>query len=70
MAKIVHQDEPGVLVYRITRGSVSEDGSQDIRVIEQYVLHTLTVLLLSNRCVIFVLFSSQFSRERTERGKG
>lgn len=70
MAKIVHQNEPGVLVYRITRGSVSEDGSQDIRMIEQYVLHTLTVLLLSNRCVIFVLFSSQFSRERTERGKG
>lgn len=70
MAKIVHQNEPGVLVYRITRGSVSEDGSQDIRMIEQYVLHTLTVLLLSNRCVIFVLFSSQFSLERTERGKG
>lgn len=71
MAKIVYENEPGVLVYRITRGSVSEDGSQDIRMIEQYVLHTLTVLLLLNPCVILISFSSHFlRRKRTERGEG
>lgn len=65
----MHENEPGVLVYRITRGSVSEDGSQDIRVIEQYVLHTLTVLLLSNRCVILVSFSSHFSGGEDREGR-
>lgn len=52
----MHQNEPGVLIYRITRGSVSEDGSQDIRMVEQYVLHILTALLLPNRCVLFFCF--------------
>lgn len=55
----MHQNEPGVLVYRITRGSVSEDGSQDIRMIEQYVLHISSVLLLRNyRRNCFVLIPS------------
>lgn len=67
LAKIVHQNEPGVLVYRITRGSVSEDGSQDIRMVEQYVLHILTIYFFRTIYVIFFCFT--FSGRRGRRGK-
>lgn len=67
LAKSVQQNEPGVSVYRITRGSVSDDGSQDIRVIEQYVSHTLTVLIPPNRCV--VLFSHLVSLHIYQAGE-